>query len=56
MSKVISFDKYMALKAAGISEEETRAMHHTPQMHSASESFVQSVANRRASKPHLRGY
>lgn len=48
MTKVVSFEKFMALRAAGLSDEDVRAMHHAPQLHSASESFVQAVANRRA--------
>ncbi len=56
MTKVISFEKFSALKAAGIADEEVRSMHHAPQIHSASESFVQTVAHRASAKPQLRGY
>lgn len=46
MAKVISFEKLMVLSAAGLGEREMAELHHAPQIHSASESFVQSVSHR----------
>lgn len=55
MSKIISFEKFVALTAAGLDEREARGAHHAPQIHSASENFVQTVQHR-AGKGAQRGY
>jgi hypothetical protein len=46
MTKIISFEKFQILHQAGISELEARALHHTPQCHSASDNMVQTEAQR----------
>lgn len=46
MSKIVSFEKFVVLKEAGLSEQQAKALHHINHLHSASESFVTAVATR----------
>lgn len=55
MAKVISFEKFEVLKAAGLNEREAKGVHHAPQLHSASENYVQTVT-RHASPGAKRGW
>ena len=54
MTKVISFEKFSALRNAGLNEREIREA-AAPQVHSASDDFSRAIVHR-AAKGSSRGY
>lgn len=56
MARIISFEKFAALSAAGLSEQQIKSVKSEPQMHSASENMVQTIQHRSTKAAQQRGY